>query len=276
MTKTAHIQKADGTFEPFDVSKLVRSLTRSGASRKVADEIANEVGASLTDGEKTGAIYRHAFRLLRKRERTAACRYSLRRAILELGPTGYPFEDLVAELFRSEGYTARTGIMVDGACAAHEVDVVAEKNGKRIGVEVKFHNASGLRSDLKVALYVKARADDIRAHTSAAGSRFDEFWLVTNTKFSSQAESYAVCTGLNLLSWSYPTHNHLQARIERAHLVPVTCLTTLSKSQKRLLMENKIVLCRSLHKQQHTLASLGIPPATVKRALGESEHLCAL
>ena len=62
---------------------------------------------------------------------------------------------------------------------------------------MKFHNELGMKSDLKVALYVKARVDDLKKHKAERGERpIDEGWIITNTKFSKMAVQYANCNGM--------------------------------------------------------------------------------
>lgn len=269
------ITKADGTQEPFDSAKLMQSLKRSGATGDQAEYVTAHIEQELRTGMTTEEIYRHAFETLKRMRSPAASRYSLKRALLDLGPTGYPFEDYVAEIFRAKGFRAETRSIIRGLCTTHEVDLVAEKQGRRIGAEVKFHNAAGFKSDIKTALYVKARFEDIQAAAEKGVSEsFDEWYLITNTKFTAQAEEYAQCTGLSIISWDYPLHGNLQDLIEETRLHPVTCLTTLSGAQKRKLMENQVVLCKSLAKPDGALASLNLPESRARKVIAETKYLC--
>lgn len=274
---TLLVTKADGDVEPFRFAKLRKSLERSGASADIIDRVAEEVEMDFVDRERTVDIYRKAFRLLRKYQHTAAARYSLKRAVLDLGPTGYPFEDLLTEIFRVKGYDAHSRILYKGACVEHELDVVATKDNKRIGVEVKFHNSVGLKSDVKVTLYVKSRFDDI-AHGSNGkdSNHFDERWIVTNTKFTSQAEEYGLCAGLTLVSWSSPAQGNLQDLIEDTRVHPLTCLTSLSAGHKRALLNQQVVLCQTIQENPRLLESLGLPAKSIERVLGETQALRAV
>ena len=94
------IAKADGTTELYNPEKLVSSLMRSGAEHGLARDIGRAVEAELYSGITTQEIYRHAFSKLREARRGAAARYSLKHAILEFGPSGFPFEAYISELFR--------------------------------------------------------------------------------------------------------------------------------------------------------------------------------
>lgn len=121
------VTKADGGSEFFKVEKLRRSLRRAGANQSEVSEIVASIEKILHDGILTQEIYRQAFALLRDSKPPAATRYSLRRALFGLGPTGFPFEQFLGKLFEKDGYTTNTGIMLAGNCADHEIDVAAYK-----------------------------------------------------------------------------------------------------------------------------------------------------
>ncbi len=272
MKRQVLIMKEDGTEEYFDPEKLRTSLTRAGAPQNIVEEIVAHVVGEIVDGDSTQSIYRHAFSLLRKRARPVAARYSMKRAVLSLGPSGFPFEKFLSEIFSALGYRTKTGVTLRGKCVEHEVDVIAEGSGKRIGVEAKFHNNLGLKSDVKISLYVKARFDDLRE--SARRERFDEVWLVTNTKFTSQAITYGKCAGLTLVSWDYPRRGNLNDLIEDAGVHPITCLTTLGAREKLTLLAQNIVLCKDIMRGRGTLTSLGLTEAKIAQVLAEAHALC--
>jgi hypothetical protein len=228
---TLRIIKSDGTAEPFDPQKLQHSLERAGASDLVAEEITTRIGKELYNGITTAQIYRKAFAQLRDHRRSTAARYSLKRAILDFGPSGFPFEAYLAELFRAEGLKAEIDQVVQGGCVEHEVDVVLTRDRTKTYIEAKFHNNAGFKTDLKTVLYVQARIEDLQKkspHTPVQGM------VITNTKFTDVAIRYASCVGLELLSWEYPEKNNLHDRIHMAQLYPITALTTLSHGKKRL------------------------------------------
>ena len=247
--KQVFIIKADGTEEPFNQDKLETSLKRAGASREAVGKVTSHISRELESGMTTHRIYRHAFEVLRRSERQAAARYSLRRALLEFGPTGFPFETFLAELFKARGYQTKTRQLLHGACVAHEIDVLAWNEEKLMMIEAKFHNALGEKSDLKTTLYVKARYDDLIERDFEVDSKrrqLTDGWLVTNTKFTLNAVQYALCSGLTLLGWNYPESGNLRQLVEDERLHPITCLTTLANRDKELLFRNNVVLCRTL------------------------------
>ncbi len=270
------IAKADGTQEPFNPDKLVASLIRSGADHAAASSIARDVEGELYPGITTQEIYRHAFSKLREARRGAAARYSLKRALLEFGPSGFPFEAYLAELFKAEGGQTQIDQIIQGTCVEHEVDVVVHNNEVTTFVEAKFHNAAGFKTDLKTVLYVKARLDDLRAARDAKGIKEPMQGMVaTNTKFTGMAIDYAACSGVELLSWEEPRGKTLENRIDAAALYPVTALTTLSRREKMALLSQNIVLCSMLINDTRALASAGVSGSKADRVLEEVATLCA-
>ncbi len=258
------ITKANGERELFSAEKLKSSLERSNATPELIEKVVDFILKEVEDGMSTHDIYKHAFGLLHKLERPAAARYSLRRAVMTLGPSGFPFEKFVAEIFKSMGYETLTDQTVKGFCVEHEVDVVAWNAEKLIMSEVKFHNELGLKSDLKVVLYVKARFEDLAKNTFNYGGkerRLDEGWLITNTKFTTSAMQYAECQNLKIIGWNYPLNNSLRDMIESAKLNPITTLSSLSERDKQALIERNVILCKTIKENPKTLETIGLSEA---------------
>lgn len=275
MQKPFYIIKADGAHEAFDPGKLERSLELAGVSSTERAKLTQQIYHELKPGMSTEDIYIRAYALLRERERPLAARYSIKRAIFALGPSGFPFEQFIAEILRAHGWKATANVTLAGRCAtAHEVDVLAERDGKRVGIEAKFHNQPGGKTDIKDALYVHARYQDLQ-QSPFADSRVDEGWLVTNTVFTRNAIHYAQCVHLTLLGWDYPHGHGLLQMIEEAGVHPLTCLTTLSEGEKRRLLEKKIVLCKHVTVPQ-VLRDNGIRPDHIPQVLDEANRLCVL
>ena len=273
------IRKANGTIEEFDEQKLIKAIVQTGAKIDVAKEICNYVKDKCYQNYKesqpirTDYIYRLAFKHLKNISKASALKFSLKRSMLEIGPSGFPFEKFIAEIWKHQGYSAITGQMVYGKCVSHEVDVVAWKNDQLIMIEAKYHSDAGSRTDLKNALYVKARYDDINGSEFSINSfdeksihdlpikmpkKLTEGWLITNTYFSDTAIIYANCNNLKLMSFDYPHENSLQDKIIEYGLYPITILTTLSKEEKRKLIEKNIILCKTLHNEHQTMKDLDI------------------
>jgi len=277
MSSEVFITKANGLRERFDSSKLEGSLARAGASSGVVSRIVQHITEELKDGMTTGAIYDHAFFLLKKYEKPVVSRYSLKRAVMELGPTGFPFENFIAEIFKSRGYETRTDQLVTGHCVTHEIDIVAWNDNRFIMGEAKFHNDIGIKSDVKIALYIKARFEDLRQKSFNYGGkerRLDQFWLITNTKFTEQAIRFGECAGIHLVGWNYPARGNLHDLIDDSGLHPLTCLTTISQHDKRALFEKNIVLCKTVRENPSVLKELGYKKDKIDSIIQESELLC--
>lgn len=273
------IIKADRSVEPFDPERLAASLERAGAGEHTARRITERISSSVVPGTSSKQVYRRAFGLLRQEARPVAARYALRRALFEFGPSGHPFEDFVSHLFEAEGWSVETRKLIKGHCVTHEVDFYASHRGQdtHIAAELKYHNDPGYKTDLKVALYVKSRFDDIfTCDPSVRQCPIDRGLLVTNTKFTTEAIAYAECAGVELLGWHYPVEDNLFTRMSRAHVYPITTLTTLTMTEKRLLIEQGVIAVDMLLADKSTLGKIGFSSTKVGDVLAESTELLAL
>ena len=270
------IKKADGTSEYFKVEKLRRSLRRAGASPLEINNIVAQIMTELYDGIKTQEIYRRSFSLLRQIELPTAARYSLRRALFGLGPTGFPFEKFIGRLLAADGYNTKTGIIIQGHCAPHEIDIAAFHDTHSFIGEAKFHARPGIKTDLQVAMYSYARLLDLKGASICQESicGIKEFWLITNTKFTSTAEYYGECVGLNLLSWDYPKHNNLHDRIQRSKIYPITVLQSLTSSQIATLIARGAIICQDILENQAILKYLHLSISKQESVLQEVHTIC--
>ena len=271
------ITKASGKVETFSDEKLRQSLINSGASAEVAESIALELQPTLYPGIPTKKIYRFAHNMLRKRSAPMAAKYHLKKGIMELGPSGYPFERFVGELLKNQGYFVRLGEIVRGNCVNHEIDVIAEKDHHHFMIECKYHNHQGIICNVKIPLYMQARFKDVEAEwlkIPGHGAKFHQGWVVTNTRFSSDAIQYGTCAGLNLLGWDYPLKKSLKDQIDKLGLYPVTCLTTLTKFEKIRLVEKNIILCKDVCNNPSYLTQIGINELRMENILSECYQLC--
>ena len=224
-------------------------------------------------------IYKKAFAELKKLNKTTASRYSLKRAIFDLGPTGYPFERLVAALLKEKGYKTTVSIILKGECITHEIDVLAEKEGNVYAIECKFHSDIKAVSNVKIPLYINSRFLDIQKqwNTNSNNATFlKQGWLVTNTRFTVDAINYAKCVGLTMLSWDFPLNKGIKENIDTYGLYPVTVLTNLTLKEKHQLIENDIVLVKELYKSSNTLKKIGVSEIKIKRIFEEIRHLCKI
>lgn len=271
------VKKASGELEPFSQQKLENSLRKAGASEESIKTIVANIRNWLQEGISTSKIYARAFGLLKKKTAGSAARYKLKKAMMELGPTGFPFEHFIGELMKLQGFDVQTGQIVQGICVQHEVDVVATNQNIQRLVECKYHNSPDKISNVQVALYIRSRMNDI-IERRKKNPEFDhlefEGWVVTNTRFSGDAITYGTCSGLKMLSWDFPENHALKDLIERFHLFPITALVHLTKKQKIDLTEKGIVLCRQLLQQKQMLDDLNLSNAAKRKVIAELESLC--
>lgn len=272
------IVKKSGESIPFDPAKMKNSLERSGAGSDDIRFILKEVEKELYDGITTRKIYRKAYALLKKISSGAAGRYRLKEAIMELGPTGFPFEKFVGELFRYQGYKVQTGEIVQGKCVSHEVDVVAEKENEVLMLECKFHALAGRKSDVKVSLYIHSRFEDIRDERKKNPQNTEDCsfkgGLVTNTKFTGDAIDYGICAGLKMISWDFPGSGSLKNRIDISGLFPITCLFSLRKAEKKQLIERGVVMCKELCEKPDLIKILGVTQTRFNKIQQEVTAIC--
>ena len=276
MNKPVEVKKYSGETVQFDRDKLISSLTNAGSGIELANDITQEVEKRLFDGISTKTIYQMAFKRLKKSRRTSASKYKIKKAIMELGPSGFPFEQFVSHIFNSDGYRTEVGVIMQGNCVAHEVDVVARKDNLCHISECKYHNSQKKVSDVKVPLYIDSRFRDIMARIKAekGNGTIYKGWIFTNTRFTSDAIKYANCAGIQLISWDYPSGKSLKDRIRNSGLMPITALTTLTRREKTAILDKGIVLCRELFKQKNVLAEVGVARTRLSKVLEDLEELC--
>ncbi|HSX09665.1 MAG TPA: restriction endonuclease [Candidatus Saccharimonadales bacterium] len=260
-----HVLKANRSQEPFSEQKVMDSIIRARIPHSLRGEVLTHVKSKLYDNISTQEIYHHILEYLNTSPKPyIKARYSLKESIMQLGPTGYPFEDFIARLLETQGYTTQLRQILHGKCVSHEIDVIAQKDQRSVMIEAKFHNSPGVRSEVHVSLYTQARFEDIKIK-----NHIDEAWLVTNTKTTVDANAYAQCMGMRILSWDYPVGAGLRELIEESRLHPITMLTTLSQSQKMTLLENHIVLCKELLKDPGRLDFLYLSSQDRGKVLAE-------
>lgn len=241
------ITKASGLTEELDPAKLRNSLIRSGADPDQAGLIIDSILKEITPLSSTKKIYRVAKKYLRKVNHASGLRYSLKRALFRLGPSGYPFEKYVGEVLKNYGYQVKTGIFLEGKCVRHEIDVFALKDDEVSLIECKYHNRAGTTSDVKTAMYIHARFQDLKPviNSQYPGKKYNG-WLITNTRCTSDAVQYAECSGLLVKSWRYPEGSSLQQMIEDKKLYPVTIISGVKSRLIKTLFNHNIILLKDL------------------------------
>ncbi|MEA2015141.1 MAG: ATP cone domain-containing protein [Actinomycetota bacterium] len=244
-----NIVKADGNVEPYDKDKINHSLLKAGTPPDLAKKTIREVGKKIKNNMSTTQIYHKTLDHLKKLKPEAALKYSLKRAIMGMGPDGFVFEEYIAKILNEYDFTTEVGKIINGYCVEHEVDVTAKRKGTLYFIECKYHNSPGIKSDLKTALYINSRFVDIEKAYIKSGTFSDDqigAMLVTNTKCTSDAIKYASCVGLKIMAWHHPEVENLEYFIEAKKLYPVSILTTVTVKQKEKLFDSNIIMIKEL------------------------------
>ena len=271
---TVSVTKASGQIEPFSIKKLRHSLSRAKATPEEINSIVETLLPKLYQGISTQKIYSEAFRLLTNHSKTHAARYHLKRGIMELGPSGFPFETFIGELFKQQGFSVQVGKILQGKCVSHEIDVIAEKDNQLNLMECKYRNQPGIAVDVKTPLYINSRFEDVLANVSLKYSeKIFTGWVVTNSRFTTDAIAYGNCKGMQLLSWDYPFNNSLKDWVDRSGLYPLTCLTSLARSEKEWLLAKGYVLVKDIYDNEQLLLQAGVKKTRIKAVMDEGVRL---
>ncbi len=243
-----YILKEDGNKQLFNEEKIKKSLLKAGTKEEVAAYVINVINSHLEKVSESKDIYRLVLQQLKKKQPTAAMKYSLKKAIMDMGPAGYVFEKYIAKILKEYGYRTQVGLIIKGYCVDHEIDVTAQKNDKHYMVECKYHNKKGAKSDIQTALYVYARFLDLKKANTGDNHNysFQQVWLATNTKCTTEVIKYASCVKMKIIAWAYPEKKNLEYYIENKKLYPISILTGLKKAQKEKLFGRNIITVKDL------------------------------
>ncbi len=233
------IKKASGDLERFNSRKIYFSIRQAGGSSRLANDAIKAVKSKIREGTSTKEILNFLLKFL-KREPGVSQRYDLKRSIMSLGPSGFPFEDFFARVLDFYGYKTETNKSFKGKMIIQEVDVTAEKNNQKWMIECKYHNEPGSITRLDPAMYTYARFLDISKYN------FTGSWLATNTKCSDDAVNYSIGVKQKITSWNYPKGESLMELIEKKNIYPVTILKTLNQETLNKLYSLKLVVALDL------------------------------
>jgi hypothetical protein len=262
--------KSTGESQKFSPTKIYRTVREAGGSNKLAKESIKFVRKNYHKQLETKEILNLLIKFLKK-EPGVSERYDLKRAIMTLGPSGFPFEDFFASVLKHYGFKTETGIKLKGKAVYQEIDIIAQKN-KKFMIECKYRNESGNVVQLKPAMYTYARFLDVKKHG------FDQSWLVTNTKCSIDARKYSQGVNQKITSWEYPEKASLKELIGKPKLYPITILKKLSENAKEKLYELKILVAKDL--LNYTIEELEVKTklqkAEIEKIIQEVKEICEI
>ena len=237
-----------GEKELFSYNKVFRSARRSGASISLAREIASKIQQSVYPGIKTDKIFKQVRNYLRKGDLRSGLRFNLKEAMRKLGPSGFPFEKYIGDIFTELGFKVLLNQIIYSRCARYEIDFVAQKDKLVYLGECKFRIYPGEKIDLNIALSNYARFLDIKE--SGYFKRFSgcksKSILVTNAKFTKQTVSYSKDKGVDLLGWRFPRGRGLEQIIEEKKFYPITILPSFNNSLMPFFALSKKMLAKDV------------------------------
>lgn len=258
-----NVIKSTGERVKFDPGKIRGTLRKAGATPEIADRVAHAVSERITSGMPTRRITGLIREQLRREHRALMYRYTLREALLKLGPAGFQFEKYVAAILHTYGYRTEFPQELQGACVRHEVDIIAEKDGKKIMIEAKFRNDFAYFVRLKDVMATWARFLDLQDGAKIGKAPvFNEVWIVTNGKISNRSQKFGTCKGVRMIGWNYPAEESLASYVDHTALYPITVLHELKPTELELFSRRDIMLCRE---------AAGLSPKQLAKRTGLSE-----
>ena len=270
------VKKNSGELIPYDPKALKRSLTKSGAKKEEVEEVFELVSKDLYDGISTRDLYKKAFQYLKNYRSSYAARYSLKRALRDLGPEGYYFEKWIGKLMQSAGYESLHSEVVQGNAVTHEIDVVASKGDQSLFCECKFRNDEDAKISVTTPMYFLSRMKEVQDHTYHFFGRDmkpTKGFLVTNAYLTTDSIDFANYYGIGLISWDYPEDLSIKHLVDSAALYPITCLTTLTDEQEKVLLSKECILVKDLKDNPKVLDSLNLAQDQLKEVLEEANEL---
>ena len=270
------VKKNSGELIPYDPKALKRSLTKSGAKKEEVEEVFEQVSKDLFDGITTRELYKKAFDYLKKYRNSYAARYSLKSALRDLGPEGYYFEKWIGRVMQSAGYESLHSETVQGNAVTHEIDVVASKDNQLLFCECKFRNDEEAKISVTTPMYFLSRMKDVEEHTYhffGKDLKPTKGFLVTNAYLTTDSIDFANYYGIGLISWDYPENLSIKHLVDSAALYPITCLTSLNKKKKKVLLSKECILVKDLKDNSKILDSLNLSQEKLNEVLEEANEL---
>jgi len=239
-----------GEKQPFSWRKVYQSALRVGAQKALAKQIATRVEKEAYNNIRTSEIFKKVQEYLYHDFPKGGMRFSLKEAMRKLGPSGFPFEKYVAEIFKRLGFAVQINQHLPGKCVFHEIDLLAKIDRQLLIGECKFHSLPGSRVDLKVAMATYACYLDLNTGGFFKKASLKKLktrpMLITNTKFTSEAIRYAECMKIDLLGWRYPMDRGLEYVIESNKFYPITILPSLKGDLLNVCGQEQIMLAQDL------------------------------
>lgn len=269
------VKKLSGEIEPFYVKKVYNSALRVGATKELARKISKKIEKEAYQGITTSEIFKKVKDELKRENPQLALRFNLKQGIKRLGPAGFAFEKYVREILISYGFNVDIDKVVSGRCASYEVDFLASRNGEMQIGECKYKNNPGDNIDISICLKGFAELEDIKSGNQFSNYSKLNYIVVTNAKFTTQAEKYCNCKGLGILGWRHPNNEGLEYLIEKQKLFPITILPSLKGYLLKVFSDQGLMLVEDVLRADIEKLSkrVNIPEKQIKNLVLEARTL---
>ena len=97
--------------------------------------------------------------------------------------------------------------------------------------------------------------------------------LITNSRFTEDALQYGKCAGIRMVSWDFPPGDSLKDWIDRSGFHPITSLSSLTKQEKKQLLEQETVLCRQIKEDPALLDTIALSKRKAAQVIREVNAL---
>lgn len=254
-----NVKKHSGELIPFNPESLKNSLRKSGATDSEVALVYEKICNEIYEGITTRLLYEKAFAYLKQIRNVYAAKYSLKKALRDLGPSGFYFEKWVCALFAHMQYKTINSQVLQGHAVTHEIDVLGIKGNTCIIAECKLRNDVDAKISVTTPMYFLSRMKDvanIKYHYFDKDIFISEGWLITNAYFTKDSIDFGNHYGIHLLSWDYPNGKSLKNLTDDGGLYPITCLTELTDQQKFALLNQNIILVQTLIEQEAILPTV--------------------
>jgi hypothetical protein len=225
-----NVRKADGSLQPFDRNKVLRTCDRLKLSRNESNEVLAEVEQKLFEGIPTKKILDMIFEHGKKHKEHLGFMVDIREAISLMRPKP-DFEKFVALILKHDGYKILTNKILQGKCIDHEIDVIAIKGNEILYIEVKHHDKYHTFTGLGTFLEINSTFEDLMQGFAANMQEYNitKPVLVVNTKISEHARKYSTCRGIGYMGWKSPDNSGIEKHIDDKLLYPLTVIRGVDK-----------------------------------------------
>lgn len=239
--------KASGTKEKFEKKKVINTCLNMDATKEIAEMVANKVYEKSYQGITTGEILELIFKFLGKYKPEIKFRIDLRKAISRLRPKP-DFEEFIRRVLKEYSYEVEPAQIIRGRCIEHEIDGIVKNGRKTLYLEVKHHLSFHTPTPLEVPLCVWATFEDLKEGFKLGYNNvnFTGAMIVCNTKFSTHARAYALCKGIEVICWNFPSDNGLRELIREKKLYPITILKDLNDEMREKFCDVGIIMLKDL------------------------------